>query len=652
MGRLFQSRPVPVPTGHGTARAPPQFSVVPTTTASSQLHTPPTGVASPPRAPAAAPPSAGFATNSPSTPRILGKLLVTLGQLSERDLQRALEAQRGSGKRLGELLISMGLVGAEAVAKALATQLSLPYERPPLTADTAAVALLRGELAKERSVLPLSVSARRLRLAMLDPLDLATVDDVRFQTGKIVEAVVASSVAISEGLHRAYGVHIDKLLEQLPVTIGSEREGDDRALEEVARSAPVVQLVDHVLERAIEENASDIHIEEHGGDVRVRYRLDGLLREALELPRATRRAVLSRIKIMAGMDISVKRRPQDGGIGIPREGRKITIRVSTLPVNGGEKAVCRILDPHKAPSDLGRLGLAPNDLKRLRALIKGGQGVILTAGPTGSGKSSTLYGALQEVDRSTRNVVTLEDPIEYRLMGANQVQVDPKAGLTFPAALRSVLRQDPDVVMVGEIRDRETAEIAMAAAITGHLVLSTIHTTDAPSAISRLLNMGVPPFLVAGGLAGVVAQRLVRKVCGSCLGRRADGCGRCREGYSGRTGVFQVLVMTDAMREEVLAGSSTATLRRLAQEAGMGSMIDDVRRKVAEGVTTPHEAGRVLHSDPGAALPCKACGGETPQGAGACPHCGASRTRRCACGQTLQPGWRYCAWCVRPVRKG
>jgi general secretion pathway protein E len=278
--------------------------------------------------------------------------------------------------------------------------------------------------------------------------------------------------------------------------------------------------------------------------------------------------------------------------------------------------------------------------------------VILAAGPTGSGKSSTLYGALQEVDRRALNVVTLEDPVEYRLPGVNQVQVEPRAGLTFPAALRSVLRQDPDVVMVGEIRDRETAEIAMAAAVTGHLVLSTIHTNDAPGAITRLLNMGVPPYLVAGGLAGVVAQRLVRRVCPACRGRSGEGCERCRGGYAGRTGVFQVLVMTDALRDEVVREAGTATLRRLAEEAGMASLVDDARRKVAEGVTTPHEVGRVLQSDPGSALPCKGCGGDVPAGALACPGCGRVRVPRCACAQTLQPGWRYCPWCLRPARAG
>jgi len=583
-------------------------------------------------------------------PRILGRLLVEEGRIAEADLERALEAQRGTGERLGQVLVTMGLLPEEELARSLARQLNLPYLEPPLPHDAEAVQLVRVDLARARMVIPVALSPRRLRLAMADPLDLATVDDVRFQTGRSVEAAVASPSAIEDALDRAHGGDFERLLQELPLGLPAEKEEDRKRLEQAARAAPVVRLVDHILQRAVADDASDIHIEEHENDVRVRYRLDGVLEEVMELPRSTRRAVLSRIKIMAGMDIAVRRRPQDGGMPLRHGDRRLTLRVSTLPVNGGEKAVVRILDPAKAPSDLGRLGLSATDLGRLRHLLGSGHGVLLAAGPTGSGKSSTLYGALQEVDRRALNVVTLEDPVEYRLPGVNQVQVEPRAGLTFPAALRSVLRQDPDVVMVGEIRDRETAEIAMAAAVTGHLVLSTIHTNDAPGAIARLLNMGVPPYLVAGGLGGVVAQRLVRRVCPSCRGRSGEGCGRCRKGYSGRTGVFQVLVMTDALRDEVVREAGTATLRRLAEESGMMSMVDDARRKVAEGVTTPHEVGRVLQTDPGAALPCKGCGGDVPTGALACPACGRVRLARCPCGQTLQPGWRYCAWCLRPAR--
>jgi general secretion pathway protein E len=356
--------------------------------------------------------------------------------------------------------------------------------------------------------------------------------------------------------------------------------------------------------------------------------------------------VLSRVKVMAGMDISVRRRAQDGRIALSPAGHALTLRVSTLPVNGGEKAVVRILDPEAAPRDLGALGLASGDLARIRRLLTAHEGVLLAAGPTGSGKSTTLFAALSEVDRETQNVVTLEDPVEYRLAGANQIQVDRRAGLGFADALRAVLRQDPDVVMVGEIRDRETAEIAMAAAVTGHLVLSTIHTTDAAGAVTRLLNMGVPPFLVAGGLTGVIAQRLVRRLCREC---RGGGCDSCGDGYRGRTGVFQVLAITDALRDEITGEAKLARLRSLARAAGTATLADDARRAVAEGLTTPHEIGRVLHADPGATLPCLSCGHAVPMGATACPACGVHRKRLCACGATLERGWRFCPWCVRAV---
>lgn len=421
----------------------------------------------------------------------------------------------------------------------------------------------------------------------------------------------------------------------------------DTELEAATRKAPVVRLVDRILRSAIEDGASDIHVEETGADVRVRLRIDGRLQKTFDLPAGVRRAVLSRIKVVAGMDISVRRRAQDGRATLAHGGRRLTLRVSTLPVNGGEKAVVRILDPDSAPRSLGGLGMAATDLAQLRALLARGEGVILSAGPTGSGKSTTLFAALSEMDRDSRNVVTVEDPVEYRLQSASQVQVDRRAGLGFAEALRAILRQDPDVVMVGEIRDRETAEIAMAAAVTGHLVLSTIHTTDAPGAVTRLLHMGVPPFLVAGGLAGVVAQRLVRRSCPECRGR---GCGQCREGLSGRTGVYQVLTVSDAMRDEISAGGSSARLRRLARETGMSTLASDARRAVAAGFTTPHEVGRYLDTAAAAGVPCPACAYAVPFGAAGCPRCGHRRVRLCSCGQKLEGGWRYCPSCIRPVR--
>ncbi len=404
--------------------------------------------------------------------KVLGQLLLEGGFVTPDQLEATLSGQLGSGERIGSLLVKRGFTDEEAVAKALSQQLGLPYQSPPLHPEEAALRSVLPELARRGRVLPLTASSRALKLAMADPLDLGVLDDVQFQCGRRVEPVVSSAGAILDGILRGYGGELEGLLEELSDKWkGREGPKGMESLEKAARSAPVVRLVDHILRRGVEEGASDIHIEEQAGELQVRYRLDGVLRKVLGLPPESQEAVRSRLKVMAGMDISVKRKPQDGGITLTHGERELTLRVSSLPVKGGEKAVIRILDPEKAPRSLEGLGLAPEDLARLRGLTGGGQGVVLAAGPTGSGKSSTLFAALAEMDREGRNLITLEDPVEYRLAGANQVQVNPRAGLTFPAALRSVLRQDPDVIMVGEIRDRETAEIAMAAAVTGHLVV-------------------------------------------------------------------------------------------------------------------------------------------------------------------------------------
>jgi type IV pilus assembly protein PilB len=579
-------------------------------------------------------------------PKILGQLLLDGGHLAPATLQDALAAQGESGLRLGELLTRRGDAPAEAVARALSEQLGLPFSPAPLDPDGGALALVRPELARAKKVIPLRANPRALVVAMADPLDLGAVDDLQFQSGRRVEAHVTTEAAVLEALDRCYGGALAGLVAGLPSELRQAREAPNADLERAIRSAPVVRLVDTILAEAVEAGVSDIHVEETGGDARVRYRVDGVLRGALEIPAAARQAVLSRIKVMAGMDISVRRRPQDGRISLRHGERSLTLRVSTLPVNGGEKAVVRILDPEAAPRGMDALGMARADLSSLRRLLGSREGVILAVGPTGSGKSTTLFAALSEMDRERQNVVTLEDPVEYRLPGANQIQVDRRAGLGFPDALRAVLRQDPDVVMVGEIRDRETAEIAMAAAVTGHLVLSTLHAADATGAVTRLLNMGVPPFLVAGGLTGVVAQRLVRRVCRECAGR---GCGGCSDGLRGRTGVFQVLTLNDPLRDEISRGGTSARVRALARDAGMGRFADDARRAVADGLTTPHEISRVLHADPGASLPCPACGGAVPAGANACPHCGRPRRRRCGCGAEVEAGWRFCPRCVRPV---
>jgi type IV pilus assembly protein PilB len=572
------------------------------------------------------------------------------GLVSEAQVEEVLQSQAGSGLRLGELVTRKGWVEPETTARLLAGQLLLPYRPPPLEPEPAAADLVDEALARRRRVLPLSLGSRSLQLAMEDPLDVDTVRDLRFRTGRRVEPLVVSTPALEAGLDRAYGGEVERLVAHFTDAQEEDEEAGDRAvLERAARSAPVVRLVDRILADAVAAGASDIHVETGGDGVRVRVRVDGLLRETLTLPRGVRGALVSRLKIMAGMDIAVRRRPQDGGLALELRGRSLALRVSTLPATGGEKTVVRILDPGGTPQGLHALGLAKEEETRLRRLLQQGQGVILAAGPTGSGKSSTLQAALREVGRVSLNIVTLEDPVECRIPGVTHVQVAPRAGLTFPAALRAVLRQDPDVIMVGEIRDRETAEIAMAAAVTGHLVLSTVHTTDAPGALTRLLHMGVPPFLVAGGLTGVVAQRLVRRFCTRCRGS-SEGCAHCHGGFRGRTGVFQVLEMNEALREAVVAGTSAGELRRLAREAGMGSLSEDARRVVAEGLTAPHEVGRVVRGDPGAGRPCRGCGSPVPQGASGCPWCGRRAVVRCRCGVRLERGWRWCPGCQRPAR--
>ena len=475
---------------------------------------------------------------------LLGRLLLDDGVVTAEALRDAGEEQQRSGRDLGDILLRKGVVDETQLARALAAQMDIPFEPPPLRPEPPALARIDAGLARRKGVLPLRVEGRRLTVAMANALDTDTLDDLRFQSGCHVDPVVAPVSEVERAVAEAYGGELPELLDSLD-RVAPDTTGVSQVLEREASAAPIVRIVDHLLTTAIDSRASDIHIETRGTGSRVRLRIDGLLATAMDLPPGSHQAAISRIKIMAGLDISVRRRPQDGGFTLRRRNTELTVRVSTIPTEGGEKAVLRLLDPGDAPRDLGSLGLATSDLERLRRLLDRGQGVLLAAGPTGSGKTTTLSGAVAELAAGKVNIVTLEDPVEYRFPGVAQMEIDRKAGVTFPSGLRAILRQDPDVILVGEVRDRETAEIAMSAAVTGHLVLTTIHTVDAPSAIVRLLEMGVPPFLVAGGLAGVVAQRLVRRVCSRCGGRggrgrgngvfRGGGCGGGGGGGGGGT---------------------------------------------------------------------------------------------------------------------
>ncbi len=578
---------------------------------------------------------------------LLGKLLVDGGALTTSALSSAREEQRRSGRGLGEILLRKGLVDEVEVARAVATQLGLAYVVPPLAPDPKALKKVEPGLARAKGILPLALKGRQLTVAMANPLDTEVIDELRFRSGCHVEVVVAPPSAVAQGVRDVYGGELPELLDRLGSLAAPDGRGELRVLEQEASAAPIVRIVDHLISTAIDSRASDIHIETLGAGSRVRLRVDGRLATATELPPGTHGAAISRVKIMAGLDISVRRRPQDGGFTVRRGNAELTVRVSTIPTHLGEKAVLRLLDPGDAPADLSSLGLSSNDLDRLRQVLVRRQGALLAAGPTGCGKTTTLSAAVAELSGAKINIVTLEDPIEYRFPGVAQMEIDNKAGVDFPSGLRAILRQDPDVILVGEIRDRETAEIAMSAAVTGHLVLTTIHTVDAPSAVVRLLEMGVPRFLVAGGLAGVVAQRLVRKLCSRCGGRDRGECTVCTDGYRGRSGVFEVLTVDDDLRTAINAGASLTSLRTLARRGGMGSMARDAMRQVAQGVTTPHESGQIIALTRGAAPNCESCGASLPPGAAGCPKCGRPRVHVCACGDPLDKRWRYCPACLR-----
>lgn len=619
----------------------------------------------------------GVAPQPVAPARVLGQLLLARAAIDAAELAAALAEQRVSHERIGEVLVRRG-VDPERVAEALADQLHLPYAAPPLVPTPAALAVVDRALAARHRVLPLALVERGIRIALADPLDLAVVDDLRFQTGRRVEPVVATRRAIDAALVATYGPGAGSGTGATVETgTGGAAAGvpgadavDGAEVGELRRASeapPVVALVDLILQRAAAVGASDIHIEPAAERVRVRVRVDGVLREILELPRQTAAGIASRLKILGGMDIAVKRRPQDGRSAVRVGGKELALRVSTLPAQGGEKVVLRLLDPDNAGRRLEELGFDVVTRERFGALLGRGHGVILVTGPTGSGKTTTLYGALAALDRERRNILTLEDPVEYRLPGLTQVQVHRRAGLSFAAALRAVLRQDPDVIMVGELRDKETVETALAAALTGHLVLSTLHTNDAPGAVTRLLEMGAPPYLIASGLIGVLAQRLVRRVCPHCREARAPGpaeldgvppplrpatlyeprgCARCAgTGYRGRVGIYELLTVDPRIRELIMKRASADAIREAARAAGLQTLGQSAWEQLRAGATTLAETHAYITLIAEEAPACPRCGTGIRSDFAACPGCGWVLRERCGCGRWFEEGWRCCAGC-------
>ncbi|MGE3840396.1 MAG: ATPase, T2SS/T4P/T4SS family [Vicinamibacterales bacterium] len=548
--------------------------------------------------------------------RLLGEMLIAQGIISPEQLAEVLRIQKHEKNvRIGSLLVEMGHVTESQLADLIADQLRLPsVDMNSVELSAEAVGKLSKELATKHRCLPWLIEGRNLRLFMADPTDLVAIDAIQFHTGFRVQPVVGAESEVVAAITRAYSDEHEavdqfcdnnlELTDHLAVVDANDGDetggGNDEDLQKAALAAPVTKLVNAIFVDAIRMRASDIHIEPQQKGTILRYRIDGRLQQVMTMPKRTHPKVVSRIKVSAHMDIAERRRPQDGRTRLVLNGETYDFRVSSLPTADGEKIVIRILARNSAKVKLEELGFEPDTLHTFLQLLKRPQGLILVTGPTGSGKTSTLYAALNHVVSETTNIVTVEDPVEYRLGGINQVAVSEKAGLTFAAGLRSILRQDPDIVMVGEIRDGETAQVAFHAAQTGHLVLSTLHTNDAPSTVARLVDMGVPAYIVASSVIGVLAQRLVRRMC-TCRVQHADGtaspkgCEQCRNlGFRGRMAIHELLQMTPRVRRAVMGDASMDAIRDAALQSGMRGMFEDGLRKVAHGLTIREEIERVV----------------------------------------------------------
>src|SRR5450432_3364304 len=562
----------------------------------------------------------------------LGELLVRENLISLQQLQKAQDEQKKAGGRIGYHLTKLGFIEESELTNFLSKQYGVPsINLKEFDIDPEVVKLVPKEVAEKHQCIPVNRAGASLILAMSDPSNIYAIDDIKFLTGYNIEVVVASEQAIKEALEKYYaekGPSYDEVMEgfdESEIEVGHDEEGENIVdMEKSAAEAPVVKLVNLILLDAIKKGASDIHVEPYEKDFRVRYRVDGVLYEVMKPPMKLKSAIISRLKIMAELDIAERRLPQDGRIKLKLgKGREMDFRVSVLPTMWGEKVVLRLLDKGNLQLDMAKLGFDPQPLSDFKWAISQPWGMVLVTGPTGSGKTTTLYSALSDLNKSDVNISTAEDPVEYNLHGINQVQMHDEIGLNFAMGLRSFLRQDPDIIMVGEIRDFETAEISVKAALTGHLVLSTLHTNDAPATISRLLNMGVEPFLITASVNLVLAQRLARKICSDCkrpndteakvlldLGvseeqlalkaniMKGTGCATCNNtGYKGRVALYEVMRFQDDLKERVLQGASGAELKAAAIKLGMATLRASGIRKVLEGVTTPEEILRVTMSD-------------------------------------------------------
>ncbi len=546
----------------------------------------------------------------------LGEILVEKGIITEEILNRALSIQQGSMEKLGDVFLKMGVIKEEDLYSALSDIYNVPYVNlDDVVIDSEIVRLVPEHICRRYMVIPLNIDGDRIMVAMSNPVNIYALDDIRIITGKDVDPVLASERQITQVLDRIYT--IQKGLEETLINIGPSDEDAEATVEVLEDEAPVVRLVNLTITQAVQEGASDIHIEPTENDVKIRFRVDGVLYDVISPPKRIFPTLVARIKILSNMDIAERRVPQDGRFRVNSQGKIIDFRVSTLPTIYGEKIVLRLLDRSATLIGLEKLGFTEEILHNFDNLIRRPYGMILVTGPTGSGKTTTLYSALAKISTTEKNIITIEDPVEYQFARINQVQINPKAGLTFANGLRSILRQDPDIMMVGEIRDRETAEIAVQSALTGHLVLSTIHTNDSAGAIARLIDMGIEPYLISSSLIGILAQRLARRICPRCrvpkepteeeikvLKISSDhtmyegkGCEACRHtGYRGRLGIFELLVIDDEIRAMIVDKTPANVIREAAVKNGMVTLWEDAKLKVIDGITTYSEILRTVYT--------------------------------------------------------
>jgi len=551
----------------------------------------------------------------------LGQILLEQGLLTQEQLDRALEEHRNTPKSLGRVLIDLGYIRERDLVAALAEQVGLEFvDLTEYHIDAAATALIPEAVSRRYRALPIDERDGKLLVAMSDPANVYALDDIRTITGREVQPVVATANDVEQAIQKFSGMGDQVEALATEAAEGLEADADLTDVEAALEDAPIVKLVQAIMTQAVADRASDVHIEPTEKDVRVRFRVDGVLHEVMHSPKSIQGGLISRLKVMADLNIAEKRVPQDGRVSMRVNTKTLDLRLATLPTVYGEKVVIRILDKSNALLKLSELGFLRESYERFERAFRRPYGAILVTGPTGSGKSTTLYATLNIVNDVNRHIVTVEDPVEYRLAGVNQIQVNPKAGLTFASALRSILRADPDIILIGEIRDRETAMIAVESALTGHLVLSTLHTNDAPSAITRLTEMEVETFLVASAVDCVVAQRLARKLCERCreayhpepqelleagfeeseleeLGEffRPKGCGACSStGYRGRIGLYEVMTMSEEIERLTVERASSEAIRQVAIEQGMRTLRDDGLAKARSGLTSIEEIARVV----------------------------------------------------------